>query len=158
MFTFTEIFLKMETCTKCKAQKPISEFVRSYRKNAAPGEVGSWCKKCHTAAGTAYHKARPHFKDIVSDSVREHRFKKKYGITTKDYHEMLDKQGGGCAICKGDRRTTIKGHTRLFAVDHDHRTGKVRGLLCEQCNRGIGLLQDDADIVKSAYNYIVKHK
>jgi hypothetical protein len=70
---------------------------------------------------------------------------------------MLKEQGGCCAICKVTEN--YKGHTGYrkdwsFSVDHCHTTGKVRGLLCNQCNRGIGMLQDDTNILKAAINYL----
>lgn len=77
-----------------------------------------------------------------------------YGITSKDVKEMYDRQGGKCAICKGEG---FKMHpkTKLnLVVDHCHKTGKVRGLLCHNCNRALGLLQDNEGSLKSAMEYV----
>lgn len=71
---------------------------------------------------------------------------KKYGITVEDYENMRTKQDNKCAICK---RTP-----KILAVDHCHITNKVCGLLCKKCNSGIGFLQDDVAIVKSALEYL----
>ena len=76
---------------------------------------------------------------------------KGYGITLADYGRMLCEQGGVCAICKTLR--VSKAHPRLN-VDHNHKTGKVRGLLCWMCNRGIGLLGDDLKRLESAVEYL----
>lgn len=65
---------------------------------------------------------------------------------------MVERQGGGCAIC---HRGPSKGTARLY-VDHDHDTDKVRGLLCQQCNSALGLLQDDPTIVYNAYTYLLE--
>lgn len=75
-----------------------------------------------------------------------------YGISEQEYLEKLDAQGGVCAICKG---TNSK---RRLCVDHDHTTGKVRDLLCTQCNAGLGLLQDNSIIVRLALEYLERHQ
>ncbi len=76
---------------------------------------------------------------------------KKYGITIDQYEDLLIKQNGVCAIC----HQTCKTGTRL-AVDHNHITGKIRGLLCTNCNRGIGMFQENILILKSAIQYLNK--
>lgn len=85
---------------------------------------------------------------------------KKYGMTPDDYYQMLEEQGGRCAICKVEE---CKTGTR-FSVDHDHgcctkpkTCGSCnRGLLCRTCNVGIGNLQDSIEILKNAINYLEK--
>jgi hypothetical protein len=72
--------------------------------------------------------------------VRERFLAWKYGISVADYDEMLAAQGGCCAICYGP---PTRGRER-FDIDHDHSTGVVRGLLCSNCNRAVGLLNDNA--------------
>ena len=71
--------------------------------------------------------------------------KKKYGLTFESYFQILEKQNGRCAIC----RQPIKLH-----VDHDHRTGKVRGLLCSNCNMALGSFKDDIGILQNAITYL----
>ncbi len=72
----------------------------------------------------------------------------KYGLTTEQYRTLLDKQEGTCAICSQDAPA------RALHVDHDHETGEVRGLLCNNCNRGLGLLKDDVVVLRSAITYL----
>lgn len=79
----------------------------------------------------------------------------KYKITLVEYEELLSKQGGKCAICYASDSGQA---SRSFPVDHDHVSGKVRGLLCNACNGGIGLLRDDVEILKSAISYLERHK
>jgi len=74
----------------------------------------------------------------------------KYGITPEQHQQMLEDQSLCCAICL--RTETEEG--RKFSIDHDHLTGKVRGLLCFQCNTGIGKLQDDPEILRRAIAYL----
>lgn len=78
------------------------------------------------------------------------RLEKLYGITLEHYEQLFDNQKGGCAIC-GVHQSSIK--TPLH-IDHDHKTKKVRGLLCHKCNRGIGLFQDSTDILQKAREYL----
>lgn len=85
----------------------------------------------------------------------DYRLQSKYGITLADFNRILAEQGGGCGIC-GAVESRSKG-PRLH-VDHDHVTGKVRGLLCAACNHGIGQLGDDSERVKSAVRYLERAK
>lgn len=73
----------------------------------------------------------------------------RYGITVEQYKEMFEKQGGLCAICGKPEQI----HANL-SVDHCHISGKVRGLLCTNCNRAIGLLGDNKDILRKAIEYL----
>jgi len=75
---------------------------------------------------------------------------KRFGLTEADYEEMLLNQGGVCAICKGPP----KGRWNTFCIDHNHSTGEIRGLLCDMCNRAIGMLGDNPERVKQAYDYL----
>lgn len=89
------------------------------------------------------------------EKVREEAWRRRYGITRADYNNMLAAQKSCCAICG---TTEIgRGHTH-FHVDHNHATGKVRGLLCDKCNRGLGYFNDAANILKAAYLYLEKYE
>lgn len=85
---------------------------------------------------------------------RGSRLRNIYGITQDDYDRMLEAQGGRCAICK---TATPTGKWKVFAVDHCHTTGKIRGLLCNECNRGMGLLRDSAELLRKAADYLDQH-
>ncbi len=76
--------------------------------------------------------------------------KSEYGITIKDYFSILNEQNECCAIC--GNRTDAK----RLAVDHCHKTGKVRGLLCSNCNLGLGCFKDDKNNLKKAIDYLLK--
>jgi hypothetical protein len=78
---------------------------------------------------------------------------KTYGLDLKDYEKMLKAQNYNCAICGSPPPNNRK--TRL-AIDHCHTSGKVRGLLCDRCNRSIGLLKDDVSVLESAIKYLTK--
>ena len=83
--------------------------------------------------------------------------KKRYGITIEQYNEMLAEQNGCCAICEKPEANEIGGKTTSLAVDHDHTTGKIRALLCSNCNRGLGLFNDDAALLAKAQSYVLYH-
>jgi len=76
---------------------------------------------------------------------------KKYGITLSEYDEILESQGGVCAICGSD---DPQGKGARFHVDHCHETGEVRGLLCHFCNIGLGHFKDSREALQSAINYL----
>ena len=84
------------------------------------------------------------------DAQRRYHFKCQYGISLQDYDRLLKKQRGGCAICG---RTPT---SRWLAVDHDHKTNKIRGLLCTQCNLMLGVAQDSIETLHLAVKYLRK--
>lgn len=79
---------------------------------------------------------------------------KRLGVYPDEYQSMLSVQKGLCAICGKEETSTIRGKVRQLAVDHCHTTGKIRGLLCGNCNRALGLLKEEPDRVKSMLKYI----
>lgn len=87
------------------------------------------------------------------ESIRDYRLRKQYGITAAEYDEQLELQSGGCAICRvqiGDKSG------RRLAIDHCHDTGRVRGILCGECNLGLGKFQDDAILLGRAIQYLLE--
>jgi hypothetical protein len=101
-------------------------------------------------------KCKAYYDKRDKEDVREKAWLRRYGITRKWYDETLESQGGSCAICN---TTEIgrKGHTH-FHVDHNHYTGKVRGLLCDLCNRGLGYFKDNENLLAYAAEYLEKNK
>jgi len=145
----------VKRCARCKQTLPLSNFSFS-RKNKGYGKQWpcTYCKPCAKIIGKAYYAA------TGGDSWWKSNLRRKYGITQEQYQALFDAQGGRCAICRktqsfvrGKHRTT----TRL-SVDHHHSTSrKIRGLLCNNCNRAIGLFEDDAQLLKAALDYLLKH-
>jgi hypothetical protein len=95
----------------------------------------------------AYRARRPWAK-------REYEWKLKYGISRADYDRMLLEQGGGCAICGATPSDPTRPRDKVLHVDHDHVTGVVRGLLCNQHNRALGLFADDPELLQRAIGYL----
>ena len=77
-------------------------------------------------------------------------------MTMEEYDTLLEKQGGVCAVCGTDDTTYSKGNH--FHVDHNHTTGKVRGLLCGHCNLAIGQVKEDPQIIHNMISYLEKYK
>jgi hypothetical protein len=84
----------------------------------------------------------------------------KHNLTEESYSQLFKEQNGVCKICQSPETVTNGRSTKVkdLAIDHDHKTNKVRGLLCSNCNRALGLLQDKSAIVKSAYEYLASHE
>ena len=134
----SEITGTTKTCTTCRKIKPLDDFGR--RKDTCGGRATK-CKACLKKYLKEYGKNHP-------DKILNRRYKAVYDITLDDYRNMLNSQGGVCKICK------TNADKRRLAVDHDHTTGKVRGLLCANCNQALGHFNDDPAIMLVAINYL----
>jgi recombination endonuclease VII len=119
-------------CRRCRRE---AESSRRYART----EKG---KALHKIYMNNYRRAHP---EKVKEWNRRSLLKRQYGLTTKGYAQMQEDQDGLCAICYRVPATHI---------DHDHATGKVRGLLCENCNRGLGIFQDDPEALAFAADYV----
>lgn len=140
----------MKKCTKCLQLKDESEYYP--RKNSKDG-LNMWCKKCVLAHSKNYKKrVQVYEKALLADVQKDANLQKHYGLTLKQYEALLVEQAEACAICG----RSPDGFKRAFAVDHDHETGIVRGILCPDCNRGLGGFQDKLEIVEKAVEYLKK--
>lgn len=88
---------------------------------------------------------------VTKETKRRSRLKQKYGLTLEEFDELLAQQGGGCAICGSPDPNAQHG---VWHVDHCHKTGRVRGLLCGPCNTGIGQMRDDPARLRAAADYL----
>ena len=122
----------MKTCCKCRlVMSAADEFYRDSRRKDGRAP---WCKVCSNTATRRTQRARE---------------LRRYGISEDQYDQRLTEQLGLCAICGEGCRSGGR-----LSVDHDHKTGEVRGLLCKQCNLAIGLLGDDPQRVDAAATYL----
>jgi len=113
-------------------------------RTAAVGKAWREANKDRKAATTkVWSEANP-------ERVMHSGLQSKYGISLVDYDEMLEAQGRGCAICG----KTPEAEGRQLAVDHDHETDEIRGLLCSRCNPGLGMFMDDPELLRSAIAYL----
>lgn len=90
--------------------------------------------------------------ELLTEGKRDYHLRKNYGITLKEFESLLLAQGGVCACCSSDKQTGVG---KDFYVDHDHTTGRIRGLLCHHCNAGIGMLGDTVEGVSMALAYLL---
>lgn len=126
-----------------------------------PDGLNHRCKECRNGDAARYYAENPEkFRaEARSRHARFPHYKRtsnlrlNYGMTTTDYDHLHRKQGGVCAICGQPPRNTSKKTKRLH-VDHDHKTGKVRGLLCDGCNRGLGGFRDSVGTLSNAIEYL----
>ena len=129
-----------KTCCACGEEKSLTEFHRDKSKKDG---YKSRCKECHKVWYQPY--------DAEID--RKKKLKSTYGITPEDYNNMFKEQKGCCAIC-GVHQSERK---KRLAVDHCHKTGKIRGLLCSNCNTGIGNLRDSIELLEQAIKYLRRY-
>ena len=100
-------------------------------------------KRAANASWYARNRARSRWASLL----------RSYGITASEYEVYLHRQGGVCAICHGPPRGNSRNGLSLV-VDHDHRTGRIRGLLCSVCNRTLGVFQEDSTILRRCIEYL----
>jgi hypothetical protein len=130
-------------CSACNVVKPPDDFTKSIYN--ADG-LSSYCRSCGRQRQKAFREAHP-------ERTNASKLRSKYGITAEQYNAMLATQNGQCAICE----TTVSGRKRtVFYIDHNHSTRTVRGLLCMNCNTGLGMFQDSARVLENARNYLAR--
>ncbi len=127
--------ISYKTCKTCKKEKYLSEFTVIIYKDKIGNPTFRYitnCKECQRN------------EDLV----------KNYGITSEDYNRLLKEQNNRCSIC----RKSLEEQSKKLAVDHNHQTNKIRGLLCINCNLGLGNFQDSILHLTSAILYLEKHE
>lgn len=150
---------KIKVCASCLVEHPITNFTKdSTRKD----RLFPYCKDCQR------ERLRPLMKIIVrgrKSQVRASQLKykyAKYGINTSWIDNKLKEQEGKCPICgvvfdKSSEGIKTLPNQPWFCIDHDHKTNKNRGLLCNKCNPGLGFFGDSIDLLKSAIQYLERH-
>jgi hypothetical protein len=133
----------MKRCSKCGETKPLSEF---FRNKSRKDGFQNWCKTCVKKADKAYKQT-----EAGKASNRRHRWKQQgIQLTTEQHQAMLEAQDHSCAICGASEESLAK----ALHVDHCHDTGAVRGLLCHNCNTGMGKLGDNISTLEKAILYL----
>lgn len=158
------------TCRRCGVEKPLTReffYYRRYAKAEHLPAIPKWqCIKCETQQTYAWQeKNRERIKERRRQLWQSNRRKFldqrrnwQYGITSEVYEAILAAQGGGCGICGCKKNHLRKGKEIAMAVDHCHATGKVRGLLCGDCNRALGSFKDDLEVMMKAIAYIKRSR
>jgi hypothetical protein len=152
----------LRTCTKCNTEKDESEF---YEKGKSHGD--SWCKACRRADSKRWREQNPKkfrqqlksWRERNPNSGKEWRelhpnysIEHAYDLTKNEWDALFEKQGRCCAICKATSPSGIK--NGRWHTDHDHETGEVRGILCGNCNLGLGNFKDNPSLLRSAVAYL----
>lgn len=153
--------METRTCIKCSKTKPADEFyVRQ----------GNTCKECGAARSAAWRKSNPvryratrqaWEKGNIDLAVKRKktRIKRRYKLSYEQFLERLKEQDYKCTICAVPLHDPFlpgdpPEDTTKPVIDHDHRDGHVRGLLCSACNVALGLFEDNPKVIKSAYRYL----
>lgn len=166
----------IKKCTKCNLEKDISNYkkhkgrrdgfynqcrecVKEYRsrkevKEQSLAQQRAWRNKEENKERTKGWAKKFRTSERGREYIKNDALKRSYGIGLDDYNSMFAKQNGRCTICEIHQSKLNK----ALSVDHDHKTGKVRSLLCHFCNTALGSLKEDINLLEKAINYLKIHK
>lgn len=167
------VLIMIKKCTRCKENKELHRFTKCI--NSKDGAY-SQCKDCKSQLAREYRKNNPEkakeldrkrgakYREKSKDTRKiyynknKNKFKnriilKKFGISLDDYNKMFEKQKGCCGICN----THQSEFNISLAIDHCHTTGKIRGLLCNHCNMGIGLFNENIKTLEKSIEYLKQY-
>lgn len=135
------------TCDFCKETKKSNYFAYKIKIKK--------CKLCYNEYRRKYRKL-PHVLETEYKYLMKKHYKKAYGLSIEEYDAIIKSHNGLCAICKTDkgRFDTRTGKKQKLHIDHCHLTGKIRGLLCNKCNIGIGLFNNNIELFKKVIEYL----
>ncbi len=155
---YAELILKK--CSTCKLEKESTEF---WKRSSSPDGLAYICKVCDSTRymrmkkekGPALAAKQKEWRDNNKDRIRKNRLQHKFKMSVEEFERLRRKQDYSCAIC-GEHES--RGRYKILNVDHDHKTGKSRGLLCSNCNRCLGLLKDSIVFLSKAIKYLKKYQ
>lgn len=158
-------------CAQCKEMKSLDCFHADNRPKAIKNRYGKKYRciacykqfheqphvkaKCYENSKKSINKFKKDKPDEYSERVRKQNLKSNYGLSVDEFDSLLRSQGGVCAICK---TSEPGGKHDQFIVDHNHTTGGLRSILCNDCNGAIGYFQDNVVIIQNLIDYILKHR
>lgn len=155
-----------KACTKCKKWKLFTEFRKRYIRQSHGRRVLKyewWCIKCIGEATRDWERRNPRKareRRVASNKkVNLQRLGLKKPLTMEEYEALVKQHNNLCAICKrpSSHRNYKTGSIVALAVDHDHKTGQLRGLLCMGCNQGLGMFLENTDTLRAAIAYLEQY-
>lgn len=160
MYAELELIEASKKCGDCKVIKPLSEF----NKDKGKQDGLNWCcKVCrkkyrqqpHVKAKTSLYNKAERLRDPKKTKQRDRKYTlaRYWDMTPEMFEDLLNKHDRGCGICHKKERSSER---KPLVIDHDHTTGEIRGILCDNCNRGLGLLKDSQEILQQAIAYLNK--
>jgi 5-methylcytosine-specific restriction endonuclease McrA len=138
---------KVNRCPQCREDKPEEAF---YRNSSRKSGRAVWCKTCSNGKNNDYRRQSIKHQDWAKRRSRKRRLAE-HQLTEEEFNDLYWDQDGSCAICHRPLITTAT------AIDHSHKTQKVRGLLCRKCNMGLGLFLDSPTLLDAAAYYVRTH-
>ena len=146
----------MKTCAKCKTPKDLNSFNLARKRKDGRNPYCKECRRTERQSTRYQDYLKKYTRCVLEKNPQYNRqvlVKSKYGLTLDQIEDIFTLQGRKCLICGVTDIPSDK-----WAVDHDHSTGEVRGILCKKCNSGIGFLGDSIDTILNAYNYLARFK
>ena len=140
--------MSIRVCKECKVAQPLQEY---HKCSANKGGRKPVCRTCNNLKTREARRLKG--RTETPEQRRKWSLKAKYGISLEDYTELMVLQNGKCKICNAG---SDKGQAGFLVVDHNHATGKVRGLLCNHCNAALGMFKDSTTLLNEAIKYINK--
>lgn len=147
-----------KACSMCGVEKPLNEFSKTKQLKSG---YKAHCKTCHNNINKKYYSNEDNYRRQVlwakanpesrKKSYRKNKIKKEYGLSWEEYLELVKKFNNQCGICGGKDSISL-------SIDHNHKTGKVRGLLCNNCNNGLGRFKDSTSLLNKAIDYLNKNE
>ncbi len=131
----------MRTCTRCERTLPLVRHTLKYGQRVR--QCADWI---NADMRYSYKKRTETDQEGLREQQKRNARKSRYGVTDDDYKRLVAEQGGRCALCSAE--------PTALTIDHCHKTGRVRGLLCNRCNTALGWLGDDADSAYRAFLYL----
>ncbi len=131
----------MKRCNVCKETKELTEF---HKNKTTPDGAAKRCKECSSRLSREYHEAN-------KEKRRFDRYRTKYGVEREHYELMHNRAEGRCELCGTAEEDLPK---KQLCIDHNHETNEVRGLLCVNCNAGLGGLGDSVERLEKAITYL----
>lgn len=141
-------------CGLCKQTKSVEDFHKDKKSGLG---VASRCKVCANSESRKHHHRKMQHVPSYIQAKRDNHFRTRYGISAAEYDRLCEQANvDGCAIC-GRKQALGSRWKDKWHLDHCHSTNKVRGMLCGNCNRGLGQFQDNQEIMMKAIEYLKKH-